>query len=693
MNFKRPSSRRPRIPLEFVLTAVAVLTCVGWYIKDRPVRLDTRPEALALAVAEPSTAGAPVLVVLPSVAEAATLETFSWDATWLNAVEQEVGQTRSILASALSRSDMDPCEWVIIPRHAAQQIDPTQAQFVRTWVEDGGVLLLEQPEGPWQAFTGQNLTGARRADTRRITAFDGAMVRGELREDIISMPLVSTLLTYNPADLARGRDYDVLLEVDGQPGIIRRALGRGHVIVLLFDASQALGLMQQGVPQDDLTLPAIETAQMPPGLSALVGLVANEGLHAASVPYADLLERNLLYLLDEQRPVARLWLYPGKARGAFVVSHSEARFGERLRFMTDWEHSIEQRSTVFSVPGSLPPESLADIGRIGTDLQMQWIPAEAPFAPITTWGMGGFRPLFRAMTLQDQVSRLNHDLLPYGPTIVTRTMDGLWPINWLDGFRRLEAAGVVADSSFGPAPPSLTAGQTSIGYLFGTGYPFRPIDANGHRFRVMEIPYQILDAAQGYSIDALRRLIFDSADGHHTAIVGDWRPDTMAVRPSFDALEGWRAAFALAEEQELWVTTHAEFVDFMQRRRASSVRSTFQREQRTLSIEVTLSGPAPDARDVLSLTPSIAFAARLEGRPVERITVNGAPVDVAELPVTGDRALHLLQVEPGEHRIQVFYTSPTETMMPFQFGQPAEEGEAGAAPGELPDEAPTDTPE
>lgn len=672
MNFKRPSSRRPAIPLEVLLTVVAILTGLGWYIKDRPFRLETETEAMAMAAPEPSSAVAPVLVVLPAVAEAATLETFSWDAAWLNAVEQEVGQTRSVQASALSRGDMDPCEWVIIPRHAAQQVDPTQAQFVRTWVEDGGVLLLEQPEGPWQAFTGQNLTGARRADTRRITAFDGALVRGELREDIISMPLVSTLLTYNPAELARGRDYDVLLEIDGQPGIIRRSLGRGHVILLLFDAAQALGLMQQGVPRDDLTLPAIETAQTPVGLSALVGLVANEGLHAASVPYADLLERNLLYLMDEQRPVARLWLYPGKARGALVVSHSEARFGERLRFMTDWEHSVEQSSTVFSVPGSLPPESLADISRIGADVQMQWIPAEAPFAPVTTWGMGGFRPLYRAMTLQEQVSRLNNDLLPYGPTVVTRTVDGLWPTNWLDGFRRLEAAGIAADSSFGPAPPSLTAGQTSVGYLFGSGYPFRPVDANGHRFRVMEIPYQVLDAAQGYSIDALRRLIFDSADGHHTAIVGDWRPDTMAVRPSFDALEGWRAAFALAEEQELWVTTHAEFVDFMQRRRASSVRSSFQREQRTLTIEVSVTGPGPNAQDVLALTPSIAFAARYEGRPVERIILDGAPVEVADLPVTGDRALHLLQVEPGEHRVQVFYTSPTDSMIPIQLGRPTD---------------------
>jgi hypothetical protein len=641
-----------------VLLTLLVLGALGVrWLQGRPLRLDPAPEPRQVARPSPPLAGqlAPVLVVLPAVAETTSLTDFPWDRMWLNAAEQEIGPLRTASADTLSRIDMDPCEWVIIPRHAASQVDPAQAQFVRTWVEDGGVLLLEQPEGPWQALVGHTLTGVRRMDTRRITAFDGAVVRGSLRDDLITMPLRSSLMVWAPTDLARGRDYEVVMEVDGQPAVLQRTIGRGKVFVVLFDAGQALGVMQQGLPEEDLTLRSTDTT-LPPGMGATISLVSHAGLRTARVPYADLLERNLFYLLDQERPVGRLWLHPGRHRGALLVGHSEAGFGDRAEFMARWEHEAGHRSTTWAVAGSLTPESLARFGRWGSDVQLQWVHSRLPFAPVARWGVGRFRPFSRPMLLVEQVRQMDQDLIPYGPVRITRALDGLWPTAWLDGFRQLDAAGVAMDVSYGPAPPSLSGGEPTIGYLHGTGWPFRPVDANGFRFAVRELPLHVLDLAEGYSIEALRRLINGSADGHHTIIACDWRPDTMATRPSFDALQGWRGVFDLARSQELWVATYQDMLSFLQRREASRVRSRWLREQRALHMDVQLIGVDGDA----DTSPSLAFAARHDGRPVERITINGAEQDLSTLSMTGDRVLMLFPLPPGEHRVEVWYQPPGE---------------------------------
>jgi hypothetical protein len=659
------SRARIRIPPEWIIILVGALLAVGWWLTHEPFSLALQAESVVVARDEVSDTTSSVLVVLPQSPEAATLAELHWDRMWLNTLDQEVGGSRSVAAARLSRADMDPCEWVIVPRHATGQLDPTQIQYIRTWVEDGGIVLLEQPEGPWQTLTGQNLTGLRRSDTRRVTGFDGALVRGTRREDLITMPLASSLLPYNPADLARGRDYDVLMEIDSQPAIVRRNVGRGQVIVLLFDAGQAIGLMQQGLPAEDLTVNQADDVLLDESLSSVNMLMSNPALAGAAIPYADVLERNMLYLLDEHTPVGRLWLYPGRFRGAFIVSHSESGVGGLVGFQTAWEHEQQEQGTVFSVAGSLTPEELSRLGRLQSDLQFQWVPSSAIAPPFRRWGVGRFRPVRRAMTLVEQLEQLRGDVFPYEAPVVSRTRDGLWPRRWLDGFRALEAGGILMDSSLGPVPPSLSTADSSLGYMFGTGYPYRPLDANGGRFQLRELPTHVLDVAHGYSTAAVHRLIVDSSDRHHTAVVGDWRPDTMALRPSFDALEGWRTSFALARSQDLWVTTHASFLEFMERRSRATVRSRFSREERVLTIHAEVEGaPVPFQDDPTGLTPALSFPARFDGRAVTRALLDGVPLDLAQLPLSGDRILHLVALQPGQHHLQVYYATGVETELP-----------------------------
>jgi len=646
--------------IEVVLTVVALLVGLGAWVRSNPIQLDPVDEPVARAEADEGVTESDVLVVLPEVAEATSLGDFTFDHAWLNAVEQEIGQVRMVRTTEVSRAVLDPCDQVIIPRAAAAQLDPTQTQFVRNWIEDGGVLLLEQPEGPWQSLTGQSFTGARTRDTRRLTSFDGAASRGEIREDILETPLRTTTLVYNPPTLARGRDYQVLLEVDGQPGVVHRAIGRGHLILVLLDVGRFLTLSQQGRPEADLTAPRPAESNAPDGWTTSEALVLDPAFRTGLVPWADLFERNLLYLMDAWQPVGRLWMYPGSHRGALLVTHSDDGFGQRVEYMTTWEHDREERSTIFAAAGSMTPEGLARLARLGADVQLGWVPAVDPTVPQRTWGLRAFQPITRAMTLAEQRAALNNDLRPYGPTRAVRITDGLWPTDWLAPWRIFDGNGVELSTSLGPVDPSRSDGEASVGYLFGTGYPFRPIDTNGERFDVYELPTVLLDAAPGYDVARTRRMIFDSAEAYHTVLTGDWRPDTMVRRPSFDALEGWRAAFELARSQELWVTTVHAWADFVARRSESRVRSSFSREERRLAIEARVVGPTEGDEDAIMLTPGVAFPTRFDGRPVERLIVDGFATDPGTLAQTGDRVLHILPLEPGEHRIQVFYGSPID---------------------------------
>lgn len=661
------TTRRSGIGLEITLTFLLLAVGAGALLKANPIQLSPRTADVQLAPPPQSGSAPDVLVVLPTVPEAHSLETLAFDQTWLNSVEREIGPYRTVDTAQLTRSVMDPCAWVIVPKRAASQLDPTQTQFVRNWVEDGGTVILEQPEGPWRGLIGQSIAPARVRETRRITSFDGALSRGEMRADILEMPFQTTLAPYNPPELTRGRDYQVLLEVDGQPGVVTLHIGRGRVVLVLFDFGRAAVQVMQGLPNGDFSLPLVEGRD--PAVGTFTSdLVADDELRTTHIPFVDLLERNLLYLADVHRPVGRLWAYPGTSRGALVVGHSEARYGPAARYMPEWEHEHEHASSVFAVAGSLSPEELARIGRIEADLQLQWVPVTHPAAPQRTWGVRHFRPIRRRMNLSEQLTQLNHDANPYGPAIATSALDRHWSNNYFTAFEQLEAAGVAIDSSYGPPPAHIAGSTEHFGYLFGTGRPFHPIDRNGNRFRLYELPVSVDASANGYSASGVRSLIVDSSEGYHTTIAADWRPDVMALRPSFDAIEGWQRAFELAASQELWTATYAEYVDFLRRRTASTVESTFSREERRLTIEARVEGadlgPEDDEETIIATTPSVAFPTRFEGRPVERLIVDNESVETSALALTGDRVLHVLPLSPGSHRIQVIYGSPIEAPLP-----------------------------
>lgn len=650
----RSSSGRRRLSLELILTLVVALVALGWYINAHPITLTIRSTDVADAPQPQGVRGADVAIILGRSESARSWERLNCDQAWLNTIEQEVGEFQLLDADSFAAADLQQAAWAVVPRESARRFSAEQITGIHSWVQNGGVLIVEQPEGPWSEVIGTRLDASRQRASRRITSFDAAISRGMARERILTMPLHTTVMPYQPQRLSRGRDYHVLMEIDGTPGIVAIPRGEGRVILVLFDFGRAAVAMQQGLPNGDLTLPSPDGVNTPNGLTVSSVGAINTDPRESLVPWFDLLERNLLYLADHHRPIARLWLFPNRYRGALMATHSEAGVGDLVRFMAEWEHANDAASTTFVTANSVKPDTLSSIRRRQSDIQFQWVPSRAPVVPMKSWGIRNVRPVQRPMTLVEQRDELNDRLIPYAPTVASRSLDGVWPTDYFEGFRQLEALGVQLDSSLGPTPAFLAPESKDAGYIFGTGLPFRPLDARGVRFSLQEIPYQLSDGNPGYRANRVRQLIVESSDAFHTVVNVDWRADTMSRHPSFDALEGWRSAFELAASQGLWISKFEDYAEFLRYREEAAIRSSFVDQRMLIQAHIPEVRRDEQGRPV-DLVPSVSFPARFRSRPVEFVWVNGEPINVYELFLSGDRALHVLPLPPGEHRVEIYY--------------------------------------
>ena len=72
------------------------------------------------------------------------------------------------------------------------------------WVEQGGILLVEQPDERWSGSTGIHMSASAPRVTRRLTAADGLPFRGRLKDALMGIPLTTTMVNVD-LGLSKGR--------------------------------------------------------------------------------------------------------------------------------------------------------------------------------------------------------------------------------------------------------------------------------------------------------------------------------------------------------------------------------------------------------------------------------------------------------------------------------------------------------
>lgn len=589
-----------------------------------------------------------VLLLLPDSPAAAAHDFSELDCSygWYNSLWQQFGSFATALNRNLSPEMLAGRSVVIVPKRVAAAMPPTGISALAGFARGGGQVIVEQPGSGWEHLTGISTQGKVR-QARAVTAIDGLGVHGAMRRHLPNTPLVGSLLPA-PA-LANFPGGPTLLEVDAQPGLTVNPLGRGQVYTFLFNFGCTITGLQQGHPTEGMRFGHEPGPQRLP----VDARVADKRMLTSHVPYTDLLERAVFNRLSKLRPLPHLWMFPGQKAGALMLSHPTPSHLRAAIGYADWARKDHGSSTVFVSSDLVSPTETNLLLRAGADLGLLWTVGEQR-APITeAVGVGAIRPILRELSLSEQRLQLAKTLgespksAPDAGAITMGRVEGsLFKNDWATTLRQLRRAGIQLDASFGPTLPE------HYGYLFGSGFPFYPIDTRGLPLPLLEFPF-LLEGANA-NTDRLERILVNSEAYFHQPVHVSLPADAMRTSPSAGILLTFQNAFKMAEAHNHWVTTLAEFYDFLSARRKSVLTSQWAPERRRLTISVHMIGARVESMEG-GANAGVAFPRTFDGQEVEKVEIDNQAISLRRLSTTGDSYERIVEVGPGHHTISVYY--------------------------------------
>lgn len=506
------STRRGTIAW-LVLAAVVLVAALRW-VDLHPIRIHApEPRAAGEPIWRLGDSPVALLAAAPGAAPASFDES-GWSWAWLNALEQEFGPADVVDLGSLPPA-LPPWSGAIL----AGEPGEAWRAALDAWVRGGGRLLVDGCGAGWPA---------------------AAVDRDFGWDDLLDRPAADALRGLAPAAT-----------------VARRArLGEGTLTVLGMCGGRLLQSLQQGRPAAGF---GVEERAGAPDLRTPVDLSVLPP-ETAEVPVADLLERRLLDLAFGDRALAGLWHVPEGRPGAYLPSHDEEGFGDRALFQADHEKEVGARSSFFIIPGEMSAETIASLCAGGFEVGLHW-DRGYPRPRMERLGIGPFRPLQREVTLEDQLAALRRSL-PAGCAAAGNRNHGLlWTADYAGAFERLGAAGLRHDSTYGPD-------GDRYGYVFGTGLPFRPLDARGLPLPILEVPFQFQDDER-FERDFVERFLEASAAGQFVHVGLLAHPTTMGWRPSVDRFDAWLESYEEARGRDQWIGTIAGIADFWARRTAT----------------------------------------------------------------------------------------------------------------------------
>jgi hypothetical protein len=587
-----------------------------------------------------------VLLLLPDVpsAEASSLDELDCSYAWFNMLWQEHGSFATAMTQSLSPELLAGRSVVVVPRRVAAAMPTTGISVLGGFVRQGGQLVLEQPTGSWSRLAGITISG-KATPARQITSAEGLGVHGPMRKHLPNVPLAGQLLDHPPAQpWPQGPS---LLDVDGHPGVMVQAFGEGRVYTLLFDLGCTSLALQQGRPTRGMRFGAADAPER--GETSM--RVAHERMRTSKVPYADLLERALLDQLSQLRPLPRLWPFPGTQAGAVILTHPTPQNMRAAVGFADWSHKQQGSATVFLAADLLDAEQEALLRAAHADVGLLWVRGQQREPVVRTLGVGLIRPLAQEFTLEEQARQLESQLLQPGALRLVRVERGGFDNHWSHTFGQLAHARVHLDMSLGPSAPG------EVGYLFGTGFPYYPLDEQGLPLPVLEQPFVLHEGS--LSPETLKSFLVNSQTYFHQPLAISLPSHAMRTQPSAGLMLALSQVHALAREHQHWVASAGEFLDFLAARRRSVLTSQWSATTRRLTITVNLQASSAMGF-AQGATPGVAMPRMWRGEEIVRVVLDGQDVPLRKLATSGPGLDHILEVSPGRHTILVYYNNPAE---------------------------------
>jgi hypothetical protein len=541
---------------------VVVLALVFLFDK-RPFTLEAEQRserAQSLEELEDETVSDYAVLLDPAAIDARTSEGIfdrSW--VWVQTLRQELGGARVLTPDELSPEVLENLR-VLVVSESAGVSDAVQQEvaLLQSFAQDGGTLALELPTGRLRdAFAGDGEGGWRTAST--LSAISGA--DETMSETLRAMPLFTRFLgNRRPLE-----NSTTLLAMDGAPVAYSRPIGDGSAIVFDFRVAAQIATIEQGKPGDQM-----EVNPRKPGDEVHTSdLVADTIFMSSTIPIADELESWIVWhALGSTQPLVAFWPYPEGSAGALLSSHESKTLKGRPLWMSIHERELGARTTTFvaAPPPDDMPQDIQDPDMLG-HAAMLWVMNPRAAGLQRQWGILGLHPVIQPLSLERQLDYLTLGLKTVSRESIhgIRSWNGRWSRHFTGAYRAMEALGFRYSASYGPA------GDAPPGYLFGTCQPFRPIDANGSPFNLLETPICFINPTSEKELELLGQSLQIAVERAHSLHVLT-SSDRFRTQPDLEQFDAWRDMLRFAERNEMWIGGAGQLVDFWNARQDARLR-------------------------------------------------------------------------------------------------------------------------
>lgn len=629
---KNDASFGERFAVEIIAMSLVLIVGMALLLQHFPLTFSSQDESGA-AVMPQQLGQSDVLLILPETQEIAeSWTTFDFSFAWYNFLSQSMGA----FSIALTGEIVSPpkAQIIVVPQRSAEKMSKVQIEAIAQAVERGATLLIEMPPPSWSALTGVKRRVKVSATIKHLTDAQNSLLPPKWRDHLLNTPLDMQAMRLEMLDAEPLPPQSLLLELDGAIAHYRRSVGTGQVFVLAFNMGQVITAMQQGHPGESFLL---ETDNDPPTVS---DLVMSEKLRRATVPYVDLLKTHIISALAYMAPMPMLWPFPNEHRSALLLTHETGSFDERILALADDEKNQNVRSTWLVTASLIDPKTLKEKHAEQFDMGVAFL--RPPMGRIfRKYGFSFFEPVAIESNIVGQKNTVAQRL---GSTPSScKIASSQWPGEYTTTFRYLAYARCQIDLTYAPVEPE------EYGYLFGSGFPFLPIERNGLPLPTYELPALISDEADLESIppDAALKLLTESESTYHEPVRVHFNAEIMRKRPSYLTLKTWIDLLKASQEQHIWTTTVKQFMYHYTLRKQAHLHYTFEQPTKVLNVKATL----PDAPFQFTLS----LPRKTQYGTLHDVWIDKKALDISETKVTGDGLFALFGVGSGEHLIQAQY--------------------------------------
>ena len=523
------------------------------YLSQRPIVMEaTEPEVHGQPWLR--NGDAPVALVVDTSIVAANGRSGSfgktdWSYGWFNLLLQEapnfdildVSQIRDTAALNRRRT-------IIFTRSATSGMSPgrtnwADADWWRALSDSGRTVYFELPPNEftgWAALDDSILRLERQGQTFNQVSY-------LLGPDTSTLSIPCFRLRASGARFAPlAAGVTIRMAMDSAPTLVESRLGVARALVAGFDFGALAVTVQQGRPENDFSVrPRVNKRD---GALPLVtaDLCADSSYRNTFQPFFDQFEEVLYAIIDPQAPEPTLI---DSSPRVFVMSHDEEAMGDRAVWMARQERLWGVTSSYFVIPSNMTAAGYRALDSAGVEYALH----ADKYSLFDRPGLPGARPIAREVSFSEQASRLISVGTDTAAHRINRNHWLTWTDRYTENFRRLAAAGVRLDCSYGPL------GAEVVGYLFGTRFPFVPLDTNGFPLPILELPFLFQDDER-FAVEYLDSA-FALSDRDAGVINFIYHVNTMSHSPDTLVMWSWRESFRRAQNAKAPITTYERVLE------------------------------------------------------------------------------------------------------------------------------------